>query len=138
MENKIVKKLNAEMRLAIDSERQVVYILAGTLKLLDLGAYSKDEWRNIRFLCDWVMHVGLDRNSGWQRELLAQVDQVIAAGLSWDDLGHEQKKFFTDNFSLSGMRESLMEFYRQNSIIPKISSLASSFWLLNSDFCLPE
>jgi len=45
MQSEIVRKLNAEMVLDIESERQVVYILAQIRKLIELGSFAKGEWR---------------------------------------------------------------------------------------------
>jgi hypothetical protein len=43
MQSEIVRKLNAEMVLDIESERQVVYILAQISKLIELGSFAKGE-----------------------------------------------------------------------------------------------
>ncbi len=74
MKPDIVDKLRLELREHVDSERQVVYILAELRKLLELesiarieaGAPADNAYFALKFYCDWAVHVRLDR-SGAQR-----------------------------------------------------------------------
>jgi hypothetical protein len=62
MKNSLIEKLKHELSLTIESERQVVYILIQLRKLLDLnGDFRK--YPSLRFHCDWVAHVVLDREA---------------------------------------------------------------------------
>ena len=56
----IVEKLNRELTETITSERQVVYILVETRKLLELMGMRED-YPQLCFFCDWAMHPTLDR-----------------------------------------------------------------------------
>jgi hypothetical protein len=60
MERDIVSKLNHELGQPITSERQVVYILVGLRKLLELRKTLDDYW-TLKLCCDWAVHPVLDR-----------------------------------------------------------------------------
>lgn len=51
----IVAKLSAELLLDLASERQIVYILVETRKLLELGGV-KENFPTLTFCCDWAVH----------------------------------------------------------------------------------
>jgi hypothetical protein len=119
MQSEIVRKLNAEMALDIESERQVVYILAEIRKLIELAKFAKHEWLSVRFVCDWVLHTNLERN-GWAKELLAHVDAVVASGQSLNSLKEEQERFLQENFTLEAARVSLMTLLRDQKVRPRV------------------
>ena len=58
----IVEKLNIELAIPIESERQVVYILAETRKLLDLVEMG-DVYKQLYFFCSWALHHLVKRES---------------------------------------------------------------------------
>jgi len=74
MKPDIVDKLRFELREPIESERQVVYILAELRKLLELesiarsaaGEPADSSYFALKFYCDWAVHIRLDQ-SGAQR-----------------------------------------------------------------------
>src|SRR5438128_1875039 len=72
MKLQIVEKLRSELVQPISAERQVVYILVETRKLLEHMETEKDEFETLEFYCDWAMHVELSRRAA--RTLLAKVD----------------------------------------------------------------
>lgn len=119
MQSEIVRKLNAEMVLDIESERQVVYILAQIRKLIELGSFAKGEGRPVRFACDWALHTNLDR-SEWVKELLAHVDAAVGSGQSWNSLTTEEQRFFQENFTLEATRVSLMNFLRDQMVRARV------------------
>ncbi len=55
--NAIVDKLRLELMEPITTERQVVYILVETRKVLELQKWPG--YGSLRFLCDWAVHVSL-------------------------------------------------------------------------------
>src|SRR5271169_2329730 len=70
MKPDIVEKLRGELRERIQSERQVVYILAELRKLMELesigrieaGAPADNSYFALKFYCDWAVHVRLDQS----------------------------------------------------------------------------
>jgi len=60
----IAHKLSEELAQAITSERQVVYILVELRKLLENnGLLHEEQFRALRFCCDWTVHSKLDRET---------------------------------------------------------------------------
>lgn len=55
MKPDIVAKLSAELLLDLTSERQIVYILVETRKLVELGGV-KANFPTLTFCCDWAVH----------------------------------------------------------------------------------
>ena len=72
----IVGKLNRELAEPITSERQVVYILVETRKLLELAGML-DAYPQLVFFCNWAMHTTLDRPAA--RRMIEPFDVTIAA-----------------------------------------------------------
>lgn len=60
MTNQIVEKINLQLKKSKFSEPLVVYILAGIRKIIEQES-SSDEWDNLEFYCNWVLHYELDR-----------------------------------------------------------------------------
>ena len=72
----IVEKLNRELAEPINSERQVVYILAETRKLLELAG-MRERFPQLTFFCNWAMHPTLDR--GPAEQIIGLFDGTVAA-----------------------------------------------------------
>jgi len=72
----------------------------------------------VRFVCDWVLHSNLAR-SQWAKELLTHADAVVGSGQSWNSFTAGQDRFFQENFTLEGVRESLMNFLRDQRVRPR-------------------
>jgi hypothetical protein len=51
----IIKKLTKELDAGITTEVQVVYLLAGVRKLMERDEVE-DQFPNLKFHCDWVLH----------------------------------------------------------------------------------
>jgi hypothetical protein len=58
----IVSKLCQELGQEFVSERQVVYVLAETRKILEVTP-SEEKYPSLRFFCDWVLHTTMSRKS---------------------------------------------------------------------------
>ena len=78
MSDAVVKKLQRVAAIPIVTEEQAVHFLVQTRKLLDLRNYPKDQWKPVRFICDWIVHTELDRRTGWANDLLTFADGIMA------------------------------------------------------------
>lgn len=72
----IVEKLNRELAEPITSERQVVYILVETRKLLELMGML-ETYPQLTFFCNWAMHPTLDREPA--RRIIRLFDSTVVA-----------------------------------------------------------
>ena len=67
----IIRKLTEELDNGITTEVQVVYVLAGVRKLIERDKVE-DQYADLRFHCDWVLHSGMDRAAA--KAILKQFD----------------------------------------------------------------
>ncbi|MGP8247744.1 MAG: hypothetical protein ACLQVN_24935 [Bryobacteraceae bacterium] len=122
----IIEKLNRELSEPITSERQVVYILVETRKLVELLGL-KHEYRQLIFFCDWAMHPILDRRTA--RMIIEPFDTTVAATMSLpprpDDLAANPNAMqdyianIAASFDMAGFetfKEELERFYRSQQI----------------------
>jgi hypothetical protein len=58
----IISKLTTELVAGINTEVQVVYLLAGIRKLIERDEV-KDQYPDLNFHCDWALHSHLDRSA---------------------------------------------------------------------------
>src|SRR5882724_6380018 len=105
MNDLLVNKLIRMSAAPVTTEEQAVYVLVQIRKLLDLRGYLKDQWRPVRFLCDWVVHTELDRKTGWANDLLTFVDRIIADNKSWDALSAPDQEYIQENFGFHSIRD---------------------------------
>lgn len=56
----IIRKLQAELNAGVTNEVQVVYVLAGIRKLIELER-SADQYQDLVFHIDWALHPKMDR-----------------------------------------------------------------------------
>jgi hypothetical protein len=82
----IIEKLNRELALPIESERQVVYILVETRKLLELTKKGP-LYKTLRFYCNWAAHPILDKNDQVPA-ILQQFDKMVSGSQRIDTLTH--------------------------------------------------
>lgn len=60
MTEEIIRKLTAELNKGIDTEVQVVYVLAGIRKLIERDTLE-GKYPGLKFHCDWALHSMMDR-----------------------------------------------------------------------------
>ncbi len=87
----IISKLSDEIKKGINSEVQVVYLLAGIRKLLERDN-QKDTYSVLNFHCNWVLHSEL--NNANAQEILEVFENwhlELRTGTKEDDLTDEQK-----------------------------------------------
>jgi hypothetical protein len=74
MKKDIACKLSRELKDEIVSERQVVYILVETRKLLEQQG-RLDDFRTLTLCCNWTVHPKLDRKDS--QEVLKYFDGYV-------------------------------------------------------------
>lgn len=82
----IVSKLRLELGQEFVSERQVLYVLAETRKILEVTR-SEEEYPNLRFFCDWALHTRMSRKNA--QLVLRNFDEahsLARSGVKQDDL----------------------------------------------------
>src|ERR1700694_3443864 len=65
MTGEIIRKLTNELNKAITTEPQVVYLMSGIRKLIERDELG-EEYRALKFHCDWVLHSKLEGPSAKQ------------------------------------------------------------------------
>lgn len=117
MKDRLAEVLKGYLAAPIVTDAQVLYVLVGARKLLELGNYPRDAYLPARFICDWAVHTALSR-SRWGRDVLSFFDSVISQGKSWDALSPSEQTRFRRILGLDEMRNSLMDLLRDNHIPP--------------------
>jgi hypothetical protein len=87
----ILEKLTKELDAGITSEVQVVYLLAGIRKLMERDEVE-DEYTNLKFHCDWVLHPKLQGTGA--KAILRKFDAaypLLKGGLELHNLPGELK-----------------------------------------------
>jgi hypothetical protein len=117
MEDELKQVLRRYLASPIVTQEQVLYVLVCTRKLLELGNFPRDAYVPVRFICDWAVHTTLD-HSRWGREVLRFFDEVVNKAKSWDSLSDAEQKRFRQILGLEEIRNSLMDFLRENHVPP--------------------
>jgi hypothetical protein len=109
MRDELLRKVEAELRQEIETERQVVYILVEIRKLLDRDRVPKARSRHLRMLCDWAVHAELERHIVEQHLLLLNnmADQLRTGRMTPGDFERSSKVF-----DLITARDEFLDFLR--------------------------
>jgi hypothetical protein len=73
----LLDKLRKRLAVPIHTDEEALFVLVGARKLIELGAYKKNELLAGRFMTDWAVHSVIDRNS-WSRDSLLFMDSIFA------------------------------------------------------------
>ena len=99
MKNDIKSKLQNELAKPIESEVQVIYILARIRKLLEIEG-KKESYQFLNFYCNWALHAKIDKIGKKVEHFLKQVDEDagVATGqhMYFSYFHDEFQKFLTD------------------------------------------
>lgn len=87
MENDIINKIRYELDRPIQSERQVVYLLAEVRKLLD-HLCATSQYRSLRLYCNWAVHIKLERS--FALSIVEKVDQLYSKLMKGPRLSKEE------------------------------------------------
>jgi hypothetical protein len=102
----IVGKLRSELEEKIISERQVVYILVATRKLIDHQGQAAN-FKALKLYCNWVVHTQLDQSTAQQ--LIDELN-IRHAGLHPGDQAQKSFMCFWDELSLDRFRPEFRSF----------------------------
>src|SRR6516164_7971887 len=105
--NTPLEKLETELKLPIDSERQVTHILMLVRKVLDAGGPPFD---HLRMMCNWAFHTEL--SNAFVRTQIEFLDGISGITLSGRNWPADIERNIMDLFSLGKCREDLLEFIR--------------------------
>jgi hypothetical protein len=116
-EQTLLDKLRKRLAVPIHTEEEVLFVLIGARKLIELGGYKKNELLAGRFMTDWAVHSVIDRNS-WSRDSLSFMDSIFAQKKFWQDLTTEEQQRFAGILSLENGRVELMNVFRKANVPP--------------------
>lgn len=71
----IIGKMTRELDGGIETEAQVVYLLAGVRKLIERDK-AKEQYPDLKFHCDWALHSSLEGTAA--KEVLRKFDAAHA------------------------------------------------------------
>jgi hypothetical protein len=133
----IVRKLEHELSLPIESERQVAYILIELRKLLELEKRARNEakqpqdhtYATLQFCCDWAVHPVMDYENGkrivrrfdeWQEYL----DRLHAAkdGDYVTPIREELMREINETLTLARFRDQLARFLAKQGLTNTIAT----------------
>ncbi len=126
MKDAIIQKLTLALSSPVTTEQQAVYVLVELRKLLDR---RKDEGRldfpNVRFCCDWVVHVQLQGDTA--RQIVRDAEDLYQ---KWQagTLTDQEKEYFRDRFTLKPARMELRLLFEECAL-PVLNAAAWNSFL---------
>ncbi len=101
MINDIKLKLEAELNKRILGEPQVIYILSRIRKILEInGKQKEDEYKKLKFYCDWALHPIINNVGAVQDILHGIITHKAASGadltVNFKTLHDEFRRFFKE------------------------------------------
>jgi len=122
----IVEKLGAILREAPRSKADVVYVLVEIRKFLEGAVKEKEsDFATLKFFCDWVAHVKLDRSGA--KEVLARLDAETDASGSVVPQEVQPESYLYRLMSLEPLREEMKLFCSQNRL-PEQWAIDPTMW----------
>jgi hypothetical protein len=112
MKDAIIHKLILALTKPVITEAEAVYVLVELRKLLDRRKTDGQlpDFLNIRFCCDWAVHVQLHGDTARQVVSDAQdLYQKLQSGTPTDG----EKQYFRDRFTLQPMREEILRLSKE-------------------------
>ncbi|MCZ6752665.1 MAG: hypothetical protein O7E51_12670 [Acidobacteria bacterium] len=113
MENDIINKIRYELDRPIQSERQVVYLLAEVRKLLD-HLCATSQYRSLRLYCNWAVHIKLERS--FALSIVEKVDQLYSKLMKGPRLSKEEHDELFGIFAPDNFRQDFKSFLREQSL----------------------
>jgi len=137
MKDELKNKLNEVLGKPIVTEEGVVYTLVEVRKLLDQCGIKRDNLKPIWFICDWAVHIELDRRKGWATDLLEFVERIAKDRVSWNMLTEQDKTYIVEHFSLESIRTSLIRWLAEQGVRPTaLGQPAGWYWFLRKFACV--
>jgi hypothetical protein len=125
MKDQLFRKIEAELLQPIQSERQVVYILFEIRKLIDRENVAKADCRHLRMLCDWALHVELDRYIVEEHLLLLE---SVADHLRVHQMTKEEFERTSKVFDLFGAHVELLNLLRRTGLSRSLPDVFGALW----------
>lgn len=108
----ILSKLDIELQQEIASDRQVVYILVETRKLLE-SLPVRDGFESLDFYCNWAVHTQMDRASA--KALVRKVDENFSKLLG-SGLNEQDNNWLDAVLSLESFRTQFLKFLEAHGL----------------------
>jgi hypothetical protein len=117
----LLEKLERELKLPIESERQVTHVLMLTRKIMDAGG---PPFNHLRMMCNWAFHTELSNT--FVRSQIEFLDGISPMALS--GMPSNIQTQFSEVFSLTGCREDLMRFIRHHRLNQSLRHVFKPDW----------
>jgi hypothetical protein len=118
--NEIARKLSLELQKGDTfTEPRVVYVLVQARKLLEM--MNDKDFETVKFYCDWVLHVKLDRNKG-ASQVIKLFESIQKAADDGNTELYESRSMwlFEQVLSADTFRKQLIDVLSRNEIPPGI------------------
>jgi hypothetical protein len=125
MKDQLIDKIEAELKLPIEHERQVVYILVEIRKLMDRDNIPETEFEQLRVFCNWPVHADLSNQV--VRPQLGFLDKIIGP-LMEGKLTPEQIERSQKFLSLENARLELLNLIRRVRRNQSLQHVFSPVW----------
>jgi hypothetical protein len=124
----ILYKLAKELDAGVESEVQVVYLLAGIRKLIERDD-AREKYPDLNFHCDWALHAKLDRRAA--KEVLLEFDAAHAhlrgGTIELHDLPKELGSEIDRISKMTSFEEELSQFFEDYGL-PTLTKNRSDGW----------
>ena len=117
----IIEKLQSELAVPIESERQVVYVLVEVRKVIEqtIEARDRNPFPSLDLYCNWAVHSLLNRKAA--KELLKKIDslysKLFGCGLNEED--HSQ---LSSILNFENFRAELGQFLDEHELPTELST----------------
>jgi hypothetical protein len=114
----IIRKLARELNTGIETEVQVVYLLAGIRKLIERDKVH-ERYAGLKFHCDWVLHSSMDRAAA--RAILKEFDAahvLLQGNVGLDNLPKEVQSKIDQISKMEPFKEELSGFLAAYELPP--------------------
>lgn len=117
----IIEKLQSELAVPIENERQVVYVLVEVRKVIEQTkeATGRNPFPSLELYCNWAVHPWLDRKPA--KELLKKLDslysKLFGCGLNEED--HSQ---LSSILNFENFRAELGQFLNEHELPTELST----------------
>lgn len=123
----IIHKLARELDAGIETEPQVVYLLAGTRKLIERDG-AEANYPDLRFHCDWALHASMNRAAAMA--ILKKFDDaypLLSAGAQLDELPRPLAQEIDRISKMTSFEKELSQFLSDYEL-PQLTAARRDGW----------
>lgn len=123
----IIRKLTAQLNSGITTEVQVVYLMVGIRKLIERDGLE-EQYRELKFHCDWVLHSSMDRAAA--KAILREFDNAHALlrdGVELHDLPGTLRSEIDRILNMGSLEVELSRFLEDHEL-PLLTQHRSDGW----------